>query len=60
MRNILKKLELNQYFEHIPFIINRLTGLRPPTITREIEEKLKNMFKEIQEDRKSTRLNSSH
>jgi Zn ribbon nucleic-acid-binding protein len=49
MRNILKKLELNQYFEHIPFIINRLTGAPPPTITREIEEKLKQMFKEIQE-----------
>ena len=47
-RNILKKLELNQYFEHIPFIINRLTGAPPPTITREIEEKLKQMFKEIQ------------
>lgn len=49
MRSILKKLELNQYFEHIPFIINRLTGAPPPTITREIEEKLKTMFKEIQE-----------
>jgi hypothetical protein len=49
MRFILKKLELNQYFEHIPFIINRLTGLPPPTITRELEEKLKSMFKEIQE-----------
>ena len=48
MRSMLKKLELNQYFEHIPFIINRLTGLPPPTITRETEEKLKSMFKEIQ------------
>ena len=49
MRQILKKLELNQYFEHTPFIINHLTGLPPPTITRETEEKLKLMFKEIQE-----------
>lgn len=48
MRSILKKLELNQYFEHVPFIINKLTGLPSPTITREIEEKLKSMFKEIQ------------
>lgn len=48
MRSILKKLELNHYFEHIPFIINRLTGLTPPTITRETEERLKSMFKEIQ------------
>jgi len=49
MRQILKKLELNQYFEHIPFIINHLTGLPPPTMTRDTEEKLKNMFREIQE-----------
>jgi Zn ribbon nucleic-acid-binding protein len=48
MRNILKKLELNMYFEHIPFIINRLTGLQPPTITREMEDRLKAMFKDIQ------------
>jgi hypothetical protein len=48
MREILKKLELNQYFEHIPFIINKLTGLQPPTITREYEEKIKTMFKKIQ------------
>ena len=48
MRSILKKLELNSYFEHVPFIINKLTGLPPPTITRELEEKLKSMFKEIQ------------
>ena len=55
MRQILKKLELNQYFEHIPFIINHLTGLQPPTMTRETEEKLKSMFKEIQEPFKKYR-----
>ena len=49
LREILKKLELNQYFEHIPFIINKLTGLPPPTITRATEEKIKTMFKKIQE-----------
>ena len=49
MRSILKKLELNSYSEHIPFIINRLTGLPPPTVSRDMEEKLKKMFKEIQE-----------
>lgn len=48
MRSILKKLDLNIYFEHVPFIINKLTGLPPPNITREIEEKLKSMFKEIE------------
>jgi hypothetical protein len=49
MRSVLKKLELNSYFEHIPFIINKITGLPPPTISRDIEEKLKQMFKDIQE-----------
>ena len=55
MRQILKKLELNQYFEHIPFIINHLTGLPPPTMTRDTEEKLKSMFREIQEPFKKFR-----
>lgn len=49
MRSILKKLELNKFFEHIPFIINKITGLPPPTLNRETEEKLKSMFKEIQQ-----------
>ena len=31
------------------YIINYITGLPPPTITRDTEEKLKSMFKEIQE-----------
>ncbi|MBA42433.1 MAG: hypothetical protein CMF62_00300 [Magnetococcales bacterium] len=49
MKGILKKLELNNYYEHIPHIISKLSGLPPPTITRETEETLRSMFKEIQE-----------
>lgn len=49
MRTILKKLNLNKYYEHIPHIINKLNGLPPPTMSRDIEEKLRCMFKEIQE-----------
>ena len=48
LRSILKKLKLNKYYEHVPHIINRLTGTPAPTITREIEIKLRSMFKEIQ------------
>jgi len=48
LRSILKKLKLNKYYEHVPHIINRLTGTPAPTITREIEAKLRSMFKEIQ------------
>jgi hypothetical protein len=48
MKTILKKLRLNSYYEHIPHIMSKITGKPPPTINRETEEKLKNMFKEIQ------------
>ena len=48
LREILKKLKLNKYYEHIPHIKNRLNGIPPPTITRETEEELRRMFKEIQ------------
>jgi len=48
LRSILKKLKLNKYYEHVPHIINRLTGTPAPIITRDIEIKLRSMFKEIQ------------
>ena len=48
IREILKKLKLNKYYEHIPYIINKINGKPPPTISKEIEEKLRFMFKEIQ------------
>jgi len=49
IRAILKKLNLNFYYEHIPFIINKLNGIPPPSINRELEDKLRQMFKEVQE-----------
>ena len=49
MRGYLKKLGYNKYYEHTAHIICRLNGRQPPTITPEDEEKLKRMFKEIQE-----------
>lgn len=48
VREILKKLKLNKYYEHVPHIINRLNGIPPPVMSREKEEKLRMMFKEIQ------------
>lgn len=48
IRDILKKLKLNKFYEHIPYIINKINGKPPPTITKQIEEKLRFMFKEIQ------------
>ena len=48
LREILKKLKKNKYYEHIPHIINKLNGLPPPIMTRKTEEELRRMFKEIQ------------
>jgi hypothetical protein len=48
VKEILKKLRFNKYYEHIPHIINRLNGQTAPVMSREIEEKLRYMFKEIQ------------
>ena len=48
IREILKKLKLNKFYEHIPYIINKINGKPPPHISKEVEEKLRYMFKEIQ------------
>tara|TARA_B110001469_G_scaffold127517_1_gene148756 strand:+ start:2390 stop:3463 length:1074 start_codon:yes stop_codon:yes gene_type:complete len=46
-KSILKKLGLNKYYEHIPFIKDRL-GIKPPIMTQDLEEKLCSLFLEIQ------------
>lgn len=48
IRETLKKLNLNKYYEHVPHILNRLSGKPAPKIPRETEEKLRIMFKDIQ------------
>jgi hypothetical protein len=48
MRLILRKIKRNDYYEHIPYIINQLNGLPAPVIAPEIEEIIRNMFKNIQ------------
>jgi len=48
LREILKKLKKNKYYEHIPHIINKLNGIPPPIMSRKTEEELRRMFKEIQ------------
>jgi hypothetical protein len=49
MREILNKLGLNKYYDDIPYIIFKTTGKEPPQISREKEEKLRQMFREVQE-----------
>lgn len=48
LRGILKRLNMNKYYEHIPHIINRLNGIPPPRLSPETEETLRRMFREIQ------------
>ena len=48
VREILKKLELTKYYEHCHYITNRITGKPAPTLSSDLEEKLRNMFKEVQ------------
>ena len=48
IREILKKLKHNKFYEHIPNIINIITGNKAPSLLPQHEELLRNMFKEIQ------------
>ena len=48
IREILKKLKYNKYYEHIPHIITVISGNKAPTLLNQYEELLRNMFKEIQ------------
>jgi regulator of replication initiation timing len=46
-KEILKKLGFNKYYEHIPFIKDKL-GIKPPIMSTELEEKLCKLFIELQ------------
>ena len=48
IREYLKKLKLNKYYEHIPHIIYKLNNQKVPLISKDLEEKLRHMFREIQ------------
>ncbi len=48
MRDILKRLRINKYYEHINYIINRINGIPTPQYSTELEDKLCNMFRSIQ------------
>ena len=47
MKEILKKLGFNKYYEHIAYIKNIL-GIPPPSFSPELEETLCNLFVEVQ------------
>jgi len=48
MKEIMKKLGLTRYYENISHIIYKINGIHPPQIPAELEETLRNMFRNIQ------------
>ncbi len=46
-KDILKKLGLNKYYEHIPFIKDKL-GIKPPIMAPHLEEKLCSLFLDVE------------
>lgn len=46
-KDILKKLGYNKFYEHIPFIKDKL-GIKPPVMRPELEDTLCNLFLDIQ------------
>jgi len=49
VRGLLKKLDKNKYYEHAPYIATMLSGVQPPTMPQDLEDKLRLMFHKIQE-----------
>lgn len=49
LRRVLKKIGHSNYFEHSAFILQRITGKSPPRFTQKEENKIKTMFKNIQD-----------
>jgi len=48
VRTLLKKLRLNKYYEHVPYIATVLNGINPPSMSQNLEDKLRLMFGQIQ------------
>ena len=48
LKDTLKTLKFNKFYEHIPHIINMITGKQTPFLTRKNEDQLRIMFKDIQ------------
>lgn len=47
VRQYLRELKFNKYYEHIPYILNKLGGQPPPEIPAHVEEQLIKMFNDV-------------
>jgi len=48
IRQYLKKIKLNKFYDHAAHILYQINGISPPSMSKQLEEKLRLMFKEIQ------------
>lgn len=49
IKNILRKLKTNKYYEHSNYILYKLTGISPPRLGEELEEQIRQIFMAIEE-----------
>ena len=49
VKKFLKKLKLTKYYEHSTYITHILNGLTPPVMSQELEDRLRLMFREVQD-----------
>lgn len=49
LKSVMKPLRLNKYYEHMAFILHKLSGQPPLRLSLEVEERMKQMFNDIQE-----------
>ena len=47
LRGILKRHRLNKYYENIPFLLFKIKGETPPTLSPQVEHELRTMFNDI-------------
>lgn len=47
VRDVLKSMKMNKYYEHVSFIYSKISGNSPPRLTYAEENKLKSLFKQI-------------
>ena len=49
LKSVMKSLRLNKYYEHVAYILFHMTGKRPLSLSIEVEERMKQMFAEVQQ-----------
>lgn len=49
LKSVMKALRLNKYYEHVAYILMQMTGKPPLRLSMEVEERMKEMFAEVQQ-----------